>query len=556
MVKTGQARWRWSAHFLATDAKTAFRDVVQTELKVNFPAPLLREVRVCQMDSGKVRSIDGIDPRLLEGNGVVRVSITNSRAIELQETLRQLLHYPYGCVEQTTSSTLPWLGLLRVRGALPALQCTDSEMAGAIQHGVDRLLSMQTSSGGLAYWPGEREPMFWGSAYGGMGLVLAKRRGADVPAEELDRLLKYISEQLRGTGEKHDHYGLAPSCLALYTLALAGRAEPAYHELLFKKRELLSDENRALLALAVQESKGPAEMVEQLLAPGGVSPRSDLWFSCQSRQIAMRLLAWCRQNAAAPAVEALATELLGGRRIGHWSTTQGNAWSLLAMAEYFEQVERASLAGGGEIAWGRTHTPFTFENRAQVFTTTLPIEAETAGQPLQLSNSGSARIFAEVEVEAHPASLEQAKQDAGYVIERTYARIEDNGQLTDLGDARVGDRVLVTLSIEVRQDAEYLAIDDPLPAIFEPLNPVFKTQETHAEAALIRDWVSDHKELREDRALFFADSIAAGRYTLRYLARVCAAGTATAPAAKVEEMYHPERFGLSGSAKVSSRALE
>ena len=95
-----------------------------------------------------------------------------------------------------------------------------------------------------------------------------------------------------------------------------------------------------------------------------------------------------------------------------------------------------------------------------------------------------------------------------------------------------------------------------MPAIFEPVNPVFKTQETRAEGMLTRDWVSNYKELREDRALFFADSIAPGRYTLHYLARVCAAGTATAPAAKVEEMYHPERFGLSGSVKLRSQPLE
>jgi hypothetical protein len=39
---------------------------------------------------------------------------------------------------------------------------------------------------------------------------------------------------------------------------------------------------------------------------------------------------------------------------------------------------------------------------------------------------------------------------------------------------------------------------------------------------------------------------------LRYLARVRAVGAATAPAAKVEEMYHPERLGLTTVTPVAS----
>jgi uncharacterized protein YfaS (alpha-2-macroglobulin family) len=54
--------------------------------------------------------------------------------------------------------------------------------------------------------------------------------------------------------------------------------------------------------------------------------------------------------------------------------------------------------------------------------------------------------------------------------------------------------------------------------------------------------------------LYFADWIAPGNYTIRYVARVRAAGTVTAPTAKVEEMYHPERYGLSGTQAVSSES--
>ena len=46
-----------------------------------------------------------------------------------------------------------------------------------------------------------------------------------------------------------------------------------------------------------------------------------------------------------------------------------------------------------------------------------------------------------------------------------------------------------------------------------------------------------------------------GAHEIRYLARVRAAGAATAPPTKIEEMYHPERFGLGASQLVKGKVL-
>ena len=124
---------------------------------------------------------------------------------------------------------------------------------------------MQTESGGLGYWPHATEPMLWASAYGGMVLALAQRHGVSVPEEEFAALLKYLSQQLRAL--QSDTSDLSDFCLALYALALAGHAEPAYHETLYALRQKLSPEDRALLALAIAESHGPRDMLGELLRP-------------------------------------------------------------------------------------------------------------------------------------------------------------------------------------------------------------------------------------------------------------------------------------------------
>ena len=68
--------------------------------------------------------------------------------------------------------------------------------------------------------------------------------------------------------------------------------------------------------------------------------------------------------------------------------------------------------------------------------------------------------------------------------------------------------------------------------------------------------MSDFREIRADRVLFFANDLPPGSYVIRYVARVRAAGTVTAPPAKAEEMYHPERFGLTETQVLVTQASE
>jgi uncharacterized protein YfaS (alpha-2-macroglobulin family) len=182
-----------------------------------------------------------------------------------------------------------------------------------------------------------------------------------------------------------------------------------------------------------------------------------------------------------------------------------------------------------------------------------------AGAALTLLNSASNRLYTSVLIEARPPANQQPRQDQGFALQRSYERLDEENHPQDLRGLRVGDRVLVTLRLTAHEAARYVAIDDALPAILEVVNSEFKTQAT-GPASLATgsdaDWMSSFREIRKDRCLYFADCIAPGSYSLRYVARARAAGTVTAPPAKVEEMYHPERYGLSGTQTVSSQGAQ
>ena len=119
---------------------------------------------------------------------------------------------------------------------------------------------------------------------------------------------------------------------------------------------------------------------------------------------------------------------------------------------------------------------------------------------------------------------------------------------------------------------EYVVIDDPLPAGFEPIDARLRTTTTaysHAGQAtgdagcegcddgadageVGRGYSSawSRQELRDDRALTFVDHMPGGIYHYRYFARATTAGRFVVPPTKAEGMYEPETFGRTAAAVV------
>ena len=321
---------------------------------------------------------------------------------------------------------------------------------------------------------------------------------------------------------------------------------------------MLTQESRALLALAVLETKGGAKMADTLLKMQDKAVEEDFWFGSVARAQGVRLLAWSKLSAKSGAAEAIATAIFDARTDGHWMTTQGNAWAVLGLSEFIRRTETDRKEVKGALVAGGVFADFKLPSKGAFFEQSFSFDAANGmdvTKMIKLSNPGKGRIFTHVKVESQPRTLVAERKDRGYTINRSYQRINDDGSLSDLGEPRVGDRVLVTLEFVASGRSSYVVIDDPLPAIFEAVNPEFKSQ-AMAGQALSNVYASDFSELRDDRALFFSNSMWPGKHQIRYLARVRATGSATAPPAKIEEMYHPDRFGLSASLVVKGKASQ
>lgn len=565
MTEVGEATWNWKIQSLSNPR---LKDATESKLKIEYPLPLLRqsETFTIRNEQDLQNVLDSVNPRLLNGHGKVEMNLSNSRLVEASDAIDYLLKYPYGCVEQTTSSTLPWLSTQNMRKVLPGLNKSEEEIAKAVNNGLERLLSMQTSEGGLAYWPGGSEPVLWGSAYGGLAIAIAGKNGIALPKEQTDALWEYLSKNLRNTAELKNPYELSQRCLVLYTLALSGNAEPAYNEVLFEIRDKLPAEARSLLALAMIEG-GALEQpelkprIEMLVADANDAPRSDVSWYQQPYRTATKLLAQVKLDPGHTRVDETINDLMNLRRERNgWGSTYSNAWPLMALSAYSDATASSLSANEITLKFGDRSEVVSLTPDPSTGTAGFDFEGDVRKQNLSLKLKNNAPVYATLNVATRPEMIPLQPENKGFGITREYHKVETDGSLAPADNLMVGDLVIVKLDINIPKEREnYIAIDDPLPAIFEAVNPNFKTSGAKGTKVKTenRRLYTTHHELKKERALFFSDYVfRAGDYNIQYLARVVAPGNVIAPPAKIEAMYEPERFGLSGTSQIIARPLD
>ena len=468
-----------------------------------------------------------------------------------QDALAYVLHYPYGCVEQTTSAMMPWLALGGFNELFPnELDAAKSKKA--LQDGVNRLLAMTTDTGGLSYWPGGNDPNMWGTAYGGFALIKAREMGLPVPPAVIDQMLDYMSKELRQLDDERDPSTLADAAFALYTLAKGNKPEPAYQNQLFSHRERMPAIGKLYLALAMLLTNSPESEVKTLLASAEGKGSYEPWMGTKVNT-ALRLIAHTHMGETA-AADADAVALLQLRNsTGDWGNTFTNAWAITALAAHQRSIKSVPGPMKLDLQWDEQRQSLDIATPLASASAVFPLSSAAAQKPLKMVLPVDRKVFTRVEARAWSNLREFAGENKGYGISRSYAKLLPDGSTQGLDSLRVGDLVIVRLIVETQGAGRYLAINDPLPSVFEALNPEFDTDNVRIEAVPegVEDWFCDHRELRTDRALFFTDNPPSkGKFVLSYLARVTAEGEVIAPCAKIEAMYEPEKYGLSATQRI------
>jgi uncharacterized protein YfaS (alpha-2-macroglobulin family) len=502
--------------------------------------------------------------------GGISVSLSTSLLGELQDAFQYLLDYPYGCIEQTSSRVLSLVAAHEL-GQRFGLDRTEAERR--LTMGIERMLSMQTASGGFAYWPGEERVHPYATAFATWILFLAKQGGAVVPASALAHALDYLAGWVEkgGTDRTGDlpwgGSSLFPSerAIALQVLAEAGRPLPkaALDEALAGRAGLPGFARSLLLsALARKGDARASTMVEELLSSMSELPatahvresRSSEWdhlFHSQNRSDAMALRVLMQIRPEHPVVTKLVRGLLEARNGGRWRNTQENAYALLAVLEYARRFE-AGRPDFKAHAWAgnRPLVEATLTAAAPSKSGFVPMaQLLPLPQPVSvvLQRQGEGRLYYRLGTEWQELGDALPPRDQGLAIERR-VRLRRGDASASIP---VGEAVAFDLTLKNRAPLSYVAIEVPVPAALEPV--LDNLGRGHGASGLGSEGgqLTSHEERHPDRVLLFIDQLSAGEHRHTVQLRAITPGEYALPPARAEAMYMPEIYGRTTGARLT-----
>ncbi len=320
----------------------SYRATDLIEIEIRNPNPPVTRVAEVLLEPGKSWS-GSVAPIGVAGTNTAMLEVSSLPPINLGQRLRYLMQYPYGCIEQTTSSVFPQLYLDQVKALTEEEKATTQRN---VRAGIERLKLFVTRDGGFAYWPGDQDSDSWGSAYAGHFLLEAEAKGYFVPNDMIKRWKKYQrAKSVEWRKNKEYQSSELIQAYRLYTLALAGDADLASMNRL---REMggLPVASAWMLASAYAKA-GQPEAAKTLIAnlPTSVKPYQEMAYSYGSdvRDKAIILETLLLLNDRAKGFELVKDISASLSNSNSWMSTQSVAWSLKAVGMFAGTEKKGPL---------------------------------------------------------------------------------------------------------------------------------------------------------------------------------------------------------------------
>lgn len=532
---------------------------VEFALRPAYPAEHRSHSTV--LDQGRdVAPDSALRAGLVPDSVISRMTLGTLPPLPFASVVKDLIQYPYGCVEQTTSKAFPLVFLdddtAKRFGVTPLKPEARTEM---LNVAFARLASMQTENGHFIYWPGDSYVVTHMTPYVAEMLVAAKEAGFSPNEAMLEKTLKRLNDDLLSGGNPHyeyelsDHLRIAEQAHAGYVLAKLKRAP------LGTLRAIYDNERSKLVAplplvhlgvaLALQgDSKRGEEAIAEAFSKKWERPRWVGDYGSPLRDLALMVAIVNEAGLSKPEYDArvydMARELMGSQN-DHWQYSYLSTQEQIAifrlgralMGDLSRKIE-------GDVKIGGNSEPFS--GTAQV-SRNFVIEDLSAG--VTLSPRGPGPIFVVEDVVGYPTKA-PAVVDEHVAIRRNFFRPDatpyDGAPLT------TGETLVVVLDITAKEEMKDALIVDLLPGGLELENLNLGDQSIWEGVEIAGVSMSDrsgqaeirYEEYRDDRYVAAVQLYGGQSSKLFYIVRAVSPGKYKVPTPMIEDMYRPMMRGI------------
>jgi len=485
--------------FTATSG--AERSTDTTHLEIRLQNPPASAWTVGEVEPGRQETFV-FHPLGAEGTNELSVTLSTFPNFDLSRRLDYLIRYPYGCLEQTTSSGFPQLFLTEV---MQLSKGQKDEIDRNIKVTIARIALLQRYNGAFSLWP-DCCMSEWANTYAGHFLLEAKKKAYHVPQDMLSNWLYYQKYQANSWSlssydyyddydEEEEVYQKTLQAYRLFTLALADQPQYGAMNRLRAMKDL-PPLAKVLLACAYSEA-GKIYIAEQLLAHEQqivfASYRDSYFtFGSEYRDRAMALYALVRMNRWDQA-QRLTQQVAEALASQSHLTTQEISFSLLALSH----VVRASKASSIDVEifdGKKTQHVKTEDNKiVKLRYTDLPLR-------LTITNLNDQRVFVYCFNKGVPLFYDRKQPVENNIeVEVKYFDFEGKALALDTLPQNIDVKAEITVRNPNNRDLYNLALDFKVASGFEIRNRRLDADYWYEDSHY------DYLDMRDDAVFVFFD---------------------------------------------------
>jgi alpha-2-macroglobulin len=525
-----------------------------------------------------------LDPSVLDGfmAGSVNARLTVSALppLPFSSAVHDLIHYPYGCIEQTTSKA--WAVLLDDDQAVanfgiePIPADRRKEL---LSYAMSRISSMQIPSGHFSMWGGDSYVNEFMTPYVVEFLLDARDAGVDVPDAVLQKALKRLNDDLLSGGhpfygyEHADHLRFAEEAYSGYVLARVQRAPLGTLRALYDNSRSKSLTALPLVHLGIALSlQGDKPRGEKALDEAFAKKVERPWYlgdyGSDLRDASLMIALVHQAGLSKPEYEASIIQLgrdFVARRSAREAESKkyGFSWLYLSTQEQLALfrlgktlVKDGNATFSGQLTVGDKSTAL---DARKIFSRTFSADQVRSG--VHLTPQGNPPLYMSQDIAGVPRTAPQS-DDTKVWIKRSYYTLD--GQPYDGHALKEGEGLVVGIAMEARQEMADALLTDLLPGGLEIENFNLSDAKQWADVVIDGVRINDrasaaevrHEEFRDDRYVAALKLYQGQKAHSFYVVRAVSPGTFVVPPPLVEDMYRPEIRGVGKSEPPQIKVVE
>ncbi|HTX99292.1 MAG TPA: MG2 domain-containing protein, partial [Bacteroidota bacterium] len=475
----------------------------KTDLPVRPASPLVTETITGAVEAGGTVQQQVPDVYYPEGRRAY-VTLSPFPVANFAGRLKDLVGYPYGCLEQIVSKAFPQIYLRDLAAIMAPSAVANGSPMYFVNEAIGIIGSLQSPDGSFVYWPGGTYTNPWGTIYATHFLVEARKAGYAVPDGVLKSALGAIASLARSRKTMDYYYwdqgkvvvrriADKSSLYALYVLASASAADRALMDFYRGDQGLLTLDSRSMLAAAYALSgdrRTYGELMPDKFALEQSARTTGGVFDSPIRANAIILNMLLETDLNNINIPRYMDYLSQRYKEDAWFSTQDDAFTLLAFGKAARMAAAAKITGTVKAG----SKEYAYKGGSQRF------DVDPFGASVTITTSGEGRAYYSIVTEGIRTDGQAKLEDRNLQVRREF--LDRVGNPINVASVKQNDLVIVRVRLLSAIDMlENVAVSDLLPAGFELENPRLTEM---ASYTFVKDGTTpEYLDVRDDRINFF-----------------------------------------------------